>query len=66
MQSTRDLDPREFRLPRFERKWLYFGLGGLLALGFLFSSFYTIDADEVGVIHRNDGAGIAFPPAFRH
>jgi membrane protease subunit HflK len=46
------LNQQEFRMPTFEKKWLYLGGGGLLVLWFLFSSFYTVDTDEVGVIQR--------------
>ncbi len=52
MQSRPDFGQREFRLPVFDRKWLMFGIGGLLVLSLLFSTFYTVDADEVGVIQR--------------
>ncbi len=52
MQNMSDFSRGEFRLPGFEKKWFVLGLGGLFAAWFLFSSFYTIDADEVGVIQR--------------
>ncbi|MFQ5866189.1 MAG: FtsH protease activity modulator HflK, partial [bacterium] len=32
--------------------WIYLGVLGIIGLWLLFSAFYTIDADEVGVIQR--------------
>jgi membrane protease subunit HflK len=52
MPRASDLNQRDFRLPSLEKKWLYLGGGGMLLLWFLFSSFYTVDADEVGVMQR--------------
>ncbi|MFQ5601989.1 MAG: FtsH protease activity modulator HflK [bacterium] len=39
-------------LPEVPRGWLFFGALAILGLIFIFTSFYTIDADEVGVIQR--------------
>lgn len=39
-------------LPRFEGRWLRWIAIGAVVAWFLLSSFYTVDADEVGVIQR--------------
>lgn len=39
-------------IPDINRKWVIAGVIGFLAIIFLFTSFYTVDADEVGVIKR--------------
>lgn len=39
-------------LPRFEGRWLRLIAIGAVVAWFLLSSFYTVDADEVGVIQR--------------
>lgn len=42
----------EIEVPEISRNWIMLGVSGILALWFLFSALYTIDADEVGVIQR--------------
>lgn len=39
-------------LPTVQKIWVYLGAVGILALWLVFSAFYTVDADEVGVIQR--------------
>lgn len=39
-------------LPDVRKGWIYLGVLGIIGLWLLFSAFYTIDADEVGVIQR--------------
>ncbi|MFQ5752487.1 MAG: FtsH protease activity modulator HflK, partial [bacterium] len=39
-------------LPDVSKGWIYIAVLGILGLWFLFSGFYTIDANEVGVIQR--------------
>lgn len=39
-------------LPEVRRGWIYLGVLIIAGLWLLFSAFYTIDADEVGVIQR--------------
>jgi len=39
-------------LPDVKKIWIYLAGVGLLAAWLIFSSFYTVDADEVGVIQR--------------
>lgn len=39
-------------LPEVPKRWIYLGLIFFLGLIFVFTIFYTIDADEVGVIQR--------------
>lgn len=47
-----DMSGNIIELPRFERKWLrWIGIGAV-AGWLLLTSFYTVDADEVGVIQR--------------
>ncbi|MDZ7408139.1 MAG: FtsH protease activity modulator HflK [candidate division KSB1 bacterium] len=43
---------RVVELPRFEGRWLRLIAIGAVVVWFLLSSFYTVDADEVGVIQR--------------
>ena len=54
MQVSRDGQIRfeEFRLPQFSPKFLLTIFAGLVILIMLFSSFYTIKTDEVGVVKR--------------
>lgn len=42
----------EIEVPDISRSWIYGIILGVLAIWFLFSSMYTVDADEVGVIQR--------------
>lgn len=39
-------------IPEFPKRWIYLGIVGILGLWLLVSGFYTVDADEVGVIQR--------------
>ncbi len=39
-------------LPEVPKKMVFIGVIAFLALIFVFTSFYTVDADEVGVIQR--------------
>lgn len=39
-------------IPEFPKRWIYIAVVGILGLWLLASGFYTIDADEVGVIQR--------------
>ncbi len=39
-------------IPEFPKRWLYIAAIGLFGLWVLVSGFYTVDADEVGVIQR--------------
>ena len=39
-------------LPEVPKKMVFIGVIAVLALIFVFTSFYTVDADEVGVIQR--------------
>lgn len=39
-------------IPEFPKRWIYLAIVGVLGLWLLFSGFYTVDADEVGVIQR--------------
>jgi len=39
-------------IPEVSKRWVAIAVFGLLGLWLLFSAFYTIDADEVGVIQR--------------
>jgi membrane protease subunit HflK len=42
----------EIEVPEFPKSWIVAGVVGILALWFLISAFYTVAADEVGVIQR--------------
>ena len=39
-------------IPAIRKSWFYWGILGILGLWLIFSAFYTVDADEVGVIQR--------------
>lgn len=47
-----NMSGRVVELPRFEGRWLRSIAIGAVVAWFLLSSFYTVDADEVGVIQR--------------
>lgn len=51
-QRPRRWGDDEFEVPRIDMRWITLAAIGLVAVWLVFSSFYTVDADEVGVIQR--------------
>jgi len=47
-----NMSGRVVKLPRIEGRWLRWAAVAAAGVWFLLSSFYTVDADEVGVIQR--------------
>lgn len=52
MARMSEFGRQEITLPPFQQKWIVFAAVGLLALWFLFSAIYMVEADEVAVIQR--------------
>jgi membrane protease subunit HflK len=52
MAANETFDFGQMRLPKISPKLIRYGVIGLLLIIFLFSSFFTIDPEEVGVILR--------------
>ncbi|RME00099.1 MAG: FtsH protease activity modulator HflK [Calditrichaeota bacterium] len=47
-----DIGRGDFEVPRVETRWIVLGVVGILALWLIFSTFFTVQADEVGVVQR--------------
>jgi len=47
-----DIGRQEFDMPKIDLRWIGIGVLVIIGLWLVFSSFYTVDADEVGVIQR--------------
>ena len=47
-----DIGRQEFDMPKIEMRWIGIGAVVIFGLWLVFSSFYTVEADEVGVIQR--------------
>ena len=51
-KRTIQVGNENIELPNVSKIWVYLGGIGILALWLILSAFYTVDADEVGVIQR--------------
>lgn len=51
-QRPMDMRRDDFDLPKVDIRWVFTGAIVIVLLWFAFSTFYTVDADEVGVIQR--------------
>src|SRR4030067_1514419 len=51
-KRTVNIGGEQIELPEFNTRLILYGVIAILALSLIFSSAYTVDADEVGVIQR--------------
>jgi len=51
-RRTINVGGETIEIPGFDNRLILYGVVIIIALWFLFSAFYTIDADEVGIIQR--------------